>query len=433
MTVSLLDQMPRLSAYDPGAIGEGGVDPMGSGAVADRIANWLVPGLRARMSQPRFATLSAVGAVACQCLRDLSTDDGKTTADLAFEWLVVESLVRSKAGGRREGLPGNLKASRAHATNQRLSRRTYLNGPRVFGFTGVYRPFSRDAGLLASDDLPGPNAPNLLKAWELDHGLPGYIDGIAGTVGGNLRKQVEDTCRRSLEKGECTAPVSGSLMIRLADCLAPREARAEERKSLRRLVAEGGHEIRDELAARVIEDPPPSDISQHALATRLLAGSGQLTRRALQAAIDYETATTAIDNAFRRFLAHTLGQHGAVIDRAESLRTPELASLAPRIGDLARRAIDSVAALGDVGLTNDAVVVLQDFARRFTSSQFFEALLERHEQVQAARNKLSWLDRIGDEWTVRTPYRNQDGDLDDGSWTHPMRVVTLAQFLRETA
>lgn len=431
--MSILDQMPRLSAYDPGAFGEGGLDPMGSGAVADRIANRLVPGLRARMSQPRFATLSAVGAVACQSLRDLTADEGKTTGDLAFEWLVVESLVRSPTAGRKEGLPGNQKAARARAANQRLSRRTYLNGPRVFGFTGVYRPFSRDVGLLGSDDLPGPNAPQLLGAWEADHGLPGYVDGIAGTKGGRLRKEIEDTCRCTLEKGECTAPVTGALMARLADCLAPREAGAGERKALRRLVSSGVHEIRNELAARLIVDPPPADISQLALAMRLLPRSSASTRRTLQAAIDYETATTAIDNTFRRFLAHTMRQHGAVIDRAESLRTPGLANLAPRVGDMARRAIEAVMALDDTGLANEAVQVLQGFTGKFTPSQFLDALIERHEQVQAGRNKLSWLDRIGEEWTVRTPYRNQSEDLEDSLWTHPMRMVTLVRFLAETA
>ena len=90
-------------------------------------------------------------------------------------------------------------------------------------------------------------------------------------------------------------------------------------------------------------------------------------------------------------------------------------------------------ALDDAGLANEAVQVLQGFTREFTPSQLLDTLIERHEQVQAGRNKLSWLDRIGEEWTVRTPYRNQSEDLDDGLWTHPMRMVTLAKFLADTA
>lgn len=433
MSMSPFDQMPRLSAYDPGAIGEGGLDPMGSGAVADRLANRLVPGLRARMSQPRFATLSTVGAVACQGLREVVADEGKTTADIAFEWLIVEAIVRSPMESRRAGLPGSQKAARARAASQRLSRRTYLSGPRVFGFNGVYRPFSRDIGVLESDDRPGENAPLLLRAWEADHALNGYVDGIAGTPGGRLRKDIEDTCRRTLEKGECTAPVTGALMARLADCLAPREARVAERRALRRLVRDGAHEIRNELVASLIADPPPEDISQHDLALRLLPASSAPTGRNLQAAIDYETASTAIDNTFRRFLAFTVQLHGALVNPADALGTPGLVDLAPRVGDMARRAIDAVALLDDTGLTNDTVQVLQAFARHFTPAEFLDAIIDRHEQVQAGRSRLSWLDRIGGEWTVRTPYRGQSGDLEDGAWTHPMRVATLARFLAETA
>src|SRR5579872_4902711 len=111
--MTLADQLPRLSAYDPGAVGEGGLDPLGLAAVADRIADVLVPGVRARMSQPRFVTLSAIGALAFQALHNLTADDGKTTVDIAFEWLVVEALVRRPENGRIEGLPGNYKAARA--------------------------------------------------------------------------------------------------------------------------------------------------------------------------------------------------------------------------------------------------------------------------------------------------------------------------------
>src|ERR1700675_3772246 len=91
--MTLLDQLPWLSAYDPGAVGEGGLDPLGLGAVADV----LVPRVRARMSQPRFAPLSAVCAVACQTLGDGLATDNLTMADIAFEWLVVEAMVRSRA------------------------------------------------------------------------------------------------------------------------------------------------------------------------------------------------------------------------------------------------------------------------------------------------------------------------------------------------
>lgn len=431
--MSLLDQFPRLSAYDPGATGEGGLDPLGLGAVADRIADILAPGLRARMSQPRFVTLSAVGAIAYQTLHNLSADEGKTTADIAFEWIVVEALIRNPGDGRADGVPGNQKAQRAKALGERLSRRTYLNGPRVFGFTGVYRPFSRDASVLTLDDRPSHNADRLVEAWERDFNLPGYAAGITGTVGGKLRTEITRVCKETLIKGECAAPPTGSLLQKLSDTLAPRESRKHERSVLRELITSGEHEIRNELTTKLVADPPSADISQQKLASRLINGVSLPTRNALQAAIDYEEAATALDNCFRRFLAHATNQHGSVISPVDALKTPGLEHLAGKIGDLAQRAIGSVAELGDDSLSLDAVNVLSPFSSKFSTKQFFDCLTARHDAVQLAKQKLSWLDQIDGDWTVRTPYRNQDGHLDDTTWTHPMRLVTLANFLRRTA
>lgn len=430
--MSLLDQLPRLSAYDPGATGEGGLDPLGLGAVADRIADILAPGVRARMSQPRFVTLSAVGAIANQALHGVTADDGGTTVDIAFEWLVVEAIVRHPGAGRTEGLPGNQKAARAKQANERLSRRTYLNGPRVFGFTGVYRPFSRDASVLTLDDRPAANAEALVDAWERDFGLDGFVSGVAGTPGGRLRADLAEASRRTLESAECAAPPTGRLLQELAEYLAPREARSHERRALRTLVTSGEHDLRNELTARLAAARPASDVSQRDLARQLLTGASVATRRALQAAINYEEAATAIDNAFRRFLHYTAHQHGCVIEPTTALQTPGLSEAAPRIGDLSDRALASVAELDDADMTNETERTFRLFRGRMSPSEFFHALVERHEEVQAAKHKLAWIDRIDGSWTVRTPYRSQSGNLDDERWAHPMRLTTLARFIAET-
>lgn len=426
-----LTQMPRLSAYDPGASGEGGLDPLGLGALADRLANVLVPGLRARMSNPRFVTISAVGAIACQSLTDKTADQGKTSADIAFEWMVVEALVRDRQEGRTEGLPGSQKAARAKAANERLSRRNYLSGPRVFGFTGVYRPFSRDAGVFTQGDQLGKNACCLVQAWERDRKLNGYVDNIAGTPGHQLRMDIEKFCSQTLDKGESVAPET--FLSSLAPHLAPREADLHERRMLREFVATGQHETRNELARKLIASPPSALMTQRDLAQCLLPNSSTRTRLALHAAIAYEDAATSLDYAFRRFLAYTQQQNGSMISAVVALGTPQLAELAPRIGDLAQRAIDAVSEVGDEGLASETLQALQSFVLTLSPAMFLDALIGRHEAVQAGKRKLSWLDQIDGEWTVRAPYRNQSLDLKDEIWTHPMRLQTLATFLAQTA
>ena len=429
--MSLLNQLPRLSAYDPGAVGEGGLDPLGLASVADRIANLLAPGLRARMSLPRFVTASAVGAIASQSLRELTGDQGNTTVDIAFEWLVVEGMVRHPGQARTEGLPGSQKASRAKAAGQRLSRRTYLNGPRVFGFTGVYRPFSRDVRVLTEEDSPGENSARLVSAWERDFKLPGFVDGVSGTEGGKLRKAIADACEQSLKQEKCAAPANGQLLQDLSKYLAPREAKLNERRVLRELIVTGEHEVRNELAAKLVGNLPAVGIPQREMALQLLPGASKPVKQALQASIDFEDAATALDNVFRRFLAHASQHHGAQISTSEALKSPGLAELAPKIGGLVRKALES-AERADPVLRQDMARSFELFQSGMGPAQFFDVLVERHEQVQADKKKLSWLDQLDKKWVVRIPYRNQSIDLKDEIWTHPMRLVTLAKFLAET-
>ena len=130
---------------------------MGLAAISDRLADVLVPGLRARMQRVRFVTATAVGALACETLGDDFPADGVSTAAICFEWLVVEGLVRRLSPQQiPPGVPGSQKARAVVASGQRLSAATYLKGPAVFGFNGVYKPFAIDAGVVGSGFEPGP-------------------------------------------------------------------------------------------------------------------------------------------------------------------------------------------------------------------------------------------------------------------------------------
>jgi hypothetical protein len=55
--------LPFLTAPDPLQSGEGALDPLGFAPIADRLADWILPGMTARMSRPRFLTAIAVAAV----------------------------------------------------------------------------------------------------------------------------------------------------------------------------------------------------------------------------------------------------------------------------------------------------------------------------------------------------------------------------------
>jgi hypothetical protein len=84
--------LPELSAFDPPVAGEGSIDPMGLAAISDRLADLLVPGLRARMRRMRFVTAVAVGALTWETLADETPADGISTPSICFEWLVIEGV-----------------------------------------------------------------------------------------------------------------------------------------------------------------------------------------------------------------------------------------------------------------------------------------------------------------------------------------------------
>lgn len=431
---TVLAQFPRFSEYDPGATGEGSIDPLGFAALADQIADRLAPGIRARMSQPRFVTLSAIGALACSTIRDMAPSDGTSTIDLAFEWLVVESLARYPSSdcnpNRLRGVPGSQKATRALRAKHRLGAASYLAGPRVFGFTGVYRPFSQDAGVLDQDDRPGRNALELVAVWEQDQGLSGFLGEKGGAPGFQLRRELERECLSALRAGHVTAPPTGWLMKKIAECMAPQEIGARERTRLRDFIADSRHESRNEISRLLAKLRPPEDASQLQVAQQLAVRATPATRRALEAAIAFENCATALDHAFRRLLAYGMSLGGA-FSVVQGTKTPHLGDLALRLPTLAKRAIDYIDAF-DPSLTPKVVGCFEWYEETSPPAALIEALIGHHERVQTAKGKRMWIDPLRGRWMVRPQAPRQRLDLLDEVWSHPMRISTLAEFLRAT-
>src|SRR5437899_2268241 len=76
--------LPFLTLPDPPQSGEGALDPLGMATIGDRLADWVLPGMTARMSRPRFLTAIAVSAVVCDGLEETVAADGMTPAYLVF-------------------------------------------------------------------------------------------------------------------------------------------------------------------------------------------------------------------------------------------------------------------------------------------------------------------------------------------------------------
>jgi hypothetical protein len=86
--------IPYRSEFDPEIQGEGSIDPLGLAALADRLADWIFPGMTARMWRPRFLTAMAAASVIVEPFADALAKDGTTPPWLIFEWYYIEPIAR---------------------------------------------------------------------------------------------------------------------------------------------------------------------------------------------------------------------------------------------------------------------------------------------------------------------------------------------------
>ena len=131
--------IPFRSQFDPEIQGEGSIDPLGLAALADRLADWIFPGMTARMWRPRFLTAMAATSIIVEPFADAVAKDGTTPPWLIFEWYYIEPIAKlpdEEIGGQR--IPGILKAQQAGRDKVSMNPNRYLKTPKVFGFHGVY-------------------------------------------------------------------------------------------------------------------------------------------------------------------------------------------------------------------------------------------------------------------------------------------------------
>ena len=423
--------LPELSQFDPLVDGEGSLDPMGLAAISDRLADRLVPGVRSRMLRIQFVSAMAVGAVACEPLLDDAPVDDVSTAAICFEWLVIEAFVRRiSISEMPRGVPGSQKARAVIGRQQRLSAGTYLKGPSVFGFNGVYKPFAIDSGIVSKGLEPGVRCAEIVRAWEHERGFPGFIDGVPGSDGGRLRTQIRDQVRAALSQGRCTTKPGSSLFGLLASSLRPDHARAAERRVLRSFVITGEHERRSELVSLLtaVEGQLNEAELLEAVRPNCSAGLGSL----VDAVVAYERFATLVDAAFRTLCAvsRSLGTQPLTPKVVES---DAIVVRAAR--DLPGHFRTAAAAMSAIGAEAGLEERLGEFAIKRSPGDLVELLFKHHEWVQQNQQpggKRPWFEPLRDGYVVRGPYAALEPP-ELGTWfVHPVRVAALRRFIEDT-
>ncbi|WP_447978471.1 hypothetical protein [Candidatus Nitrospira bockiana] len=436
--------MPLLSAKDPVVSAEGTLDPLGLYQIADALGTKLIPGVRERMSHPRFLTLTAVSAAICSEFDDETiASDGISPPWQVFEWYVVEGLVRCiKDNKRLSGLPGRDKASRAIADRVPLSARRYLKTPNVFGFHGVYRLLARTLDI-EDDGRLGEMGYRLLGIWRDEQGLRGFYESVHGQ-GADLFKTWQDAVKDGLRKGAVDRSGSWQGWQRIADHLGPYDAGAKERRMLASLLV--GHEkgftreVMDFLKSaqgmnvyhKVRERNDTDSVWSERPFHEALRTVASPSLKELLLAIDaYEVFARLLQDAFDECLYILSKSKGrvAALELAERKLVREACDRVPgqfgRITDC----------LYLFGASSGFIQSFQFVSEKATPKEWVQRLLEHHRRVQIQKppnGKLPWVERFDDgSYMVRPGYLREEGGIGDDSYVHAYRLSSLWSFAED--
>lgn len=427
-------RLPFITLPHPAVSGEGILDPLGLARAGDALADWLVPGMTARMWRPRFLTAMAVSAAVCSGLEDRIAKDGVTPACLVFEWLLVEAFARAATRDSVLRTPGIDKARLARERQVVMCAAAYLKTPSVFGFHGVYRRLAVALDIVDEDIRLGENGYRLLKAWEREHGLDGFAEGKGSNgLRAILRSAVED----GLTNGYVNRSGTWQGWQFFANHLTPAKIGKGEGEILRELMVDARGETRGELFNLIRKNRYSKDgdnTDEAAVAHAMLGeASGRLAER-LKAIFAFERFAVAVETAFDMMRYLSTQNYTQAVSNQIYATDRIVAKVAIQLEDLLTKAARAVAsAPPKVG--QEFNLLETAFTSVKTAKDLFAAILERHRQVQKEKppeGKREWFEHAADGGVmVRTSFRlDERPELHDG-WNRPYRLHALRSFVSD--
>lgn len=434
---SALSALPFLTLPDPLISGEGALDPLGLAMIAERLAEDILPGLRARMARPRFVTAIAVAAAVCDGLQDQYASDGVTPAHIVFEWLAIEAFVRVGDHGATLGTPGIQKGREARSRNDAMCARTYLKTPSVFGFHGVYKPLAQHLGIVDDELRLADRGYELLKVWQWEQGLDGFLDSTNVNGPGRLARQ---TLRSALDAGlaaSCTQRGNGwQGWELLANHLAPARIGQHEARLIRRLLTDPDSASRGEIFDLLFEAPGRRERSEEEVtdSTLMPGAKAELSAR-LNAISAYEKVCASLEETFdwiRYLSTHSVGRPITVAQFGQAERVRRIAK---DLGENLHCA-ESAMAISPLPIQQLFSWLVKSFSGVRDAGTLFEAILARHAQVQADKpptgTKRSWFERAPEGATfVRPPYRLHEPPKSERGWNRPYRIHAAVSFVSD--
>lgn len=428
--------LPILTLVDEKISGEGALDPLGVATISDRLAEMILPGLRARMNRPRFLTAMAVCAAVCDGIEDQVAKDGTTPAYVVFEWLVVEGFARAASRDDTRFTPGMLKAQAAKEASEPMRASSYLRVPTIFGFHGVYKPLGRHTGIIDDDMRLADNGYSLLKTWQAEEGLAGFLSTSTGAgPGTKMRELLRSAVEAALVKGCTDRSGQWQGWSVLAERLAPGRIGGDEAMFIERLLLDTKAGTRGEVYRLVEGATLPDEMPEaEVIATHLLPKASPELRPRLKAIVDFEAACTLLESSLG-WIQYISSQAGArAITPKDFAASEHVQRITSKLPDTLNAAETSITNLPDALSTQQEMAELaRSFDHVRTPEALFETVLLRHHEVQhnkAPDGKRPWFERAPDGSTfVRVPYRMSSPPAASAEWGRPYRVNTVRRFL----
>ncbi len=460
MVSTLFPFIPRLTERDEGPSSEGGLDPLGLAAIADRLATKLVPGVRERQRHPRFLTAIAVSLKICESFGPdaFCEKDGLSEPWQIFEWHFVEGMGRtsrqntddftdfedtrkrpttSQAEGTR-GIPGSLKAWQAWNENQPLSAKRYLKSPSVFGFHGVYRVLARALEIEdATSGRVGPAGEELLEIWKDEQQLHGF-----GTASAGEGTKIFQQLRKAIEEGLRTGTTIRSKdsvvwkFFREHLDLYKLNATSREAKFLVSKLAEqtDGHrgDVLNFLISRQGTKAWKQHWSEREFHDELKKQAGSEMKSLLETIQRFEEFSRLCQNAFDACLREMGAKNGPKATSKSLGEQDAVRSAFNKSSELFQELLGRLEPFGQAFVFQNTCERLGTTAA--TSAEWVDLLLKHHIETQKRKppqGKNPWFFQMtGGHWQLRTRYAQRDWSVgrDSDSYVHAYRTNSLWNF-----
>lgn len=429
--------MPYRSLADPETQSEGSIDPLGLASLADQLADWLLPGMTARMWRPRFLAAIAASSFLVEPFEEDIGKDGVSPAWIALEWYYVEAVaaLADENGGNLRRVPGIDKARRALRERVPLSARRYLKTPKVFGFHGVYKRLARTLDIVDDSLRLGEKGYNLLKIWQEEQGLPGFLDGNhASGEGARIVRTVRDALREALDSGQTQrqgAWAGASLFVnhllphtpgyRESDFLWQRLTAAEPRGEVFTL-------MRDRAVSAGLDEP----LGERGALRNLLDRTSAELRWRLEAIEGYERFCRPLQESWDVLRNLSTLKRPAVVLPEDFAGHHRVAQLVPEI---ARSIKEGRRFLSGSPIEVGFDALVGAFEATGNAQDLFRALWDHHQSVQKGKppeGKRPWFEEAGEGGlVVRPPYRIDQAVPVREAFVHPYRLWSVASFIED--